>query len=124
MDEARQELVLVLKQGDLQESCDSMEKFAISNDQEFLEILYNYALNPNIKDRERKIVQLGRKELENKVYSLSVANRMVASFQREAISSRLSKDTSVLYNSLKDYIIKNIPLGTPRVAGINAGYDL
>lgn len=101
-----------------------MEKFAISNDQEFLEILYNYALNPNIKDRERKIVQLGRKELENKVYSLSVANRMVASFQREAISSRLSKDTSVLYNSLKDYISKNIPLGTPRVAWINAGYDL
>ncbi|XOW21739.1 hypothetical protein QK908_04635 [Lactococcus cremoris] len=35
-----------------------------------------------------------------------------------------SYDDVDLYNSLKDYISKNIPLGTPRVAGINAGYDL
>ncbi|WP_311134421.1 garvicin Q family class II bacteriocin, partial [Lactococcus lactis] len=74
---SQQVLELVLKQGDLQESCDVMEKFNIENDQEFLEILYNYALNPNIKERERKIVQLGRKDLEKKVYSLSVANKMV-----------------------------------------------
>ncbi|MCT0016604.1 bacteriocin immunity protein, partial [Lactococcus lactis subsp. lactis] len=54
-----------------------MEKFDIANTEEFLEILYNYALIPNIKERERKIVQLGRKDLEKKVYSLSVANKMV-----------------------------------------------
>ncbi|MCT0016838.1 bacteriocin immunity protein, partial [Lactococcus lactis subsp. lactis] len=72
----------------------------------------------------RKIVQLGRKDLEKKVYSLSVANKMVATFQREAISSKLSEDTSALYKSLKDYISKNMPLGTARVTGVNAGYNL
>jgi len=97
------------------------EKIIIANDQDFLAILYNFVLNPDVKERERLFALAAKRHLEKKAYSITVASLLAGSLQQEAMRNKLSPEASALYQALLDFVNKYAPLGTPRLTG-GSGY--
>lgn len=76
--------------------------------------LYNFVLDSNITDRERKIGLIAKKDFEKGKYSLSVINKTSSSLQQEALKNGLSDEVSAAYKTLIPIITKLSPIGLNR----------
>lgn len=83
-------------------------------EQYFIELLYDFVLNPNITDRERKIGLMAKNEAESRKYILAVINRVSSSLQQEAIKNGLSNDAFYFYKQLDSIITTLAPIGLNR----------
>lgn len=81
---------------------------------EFLNMLYDYCLNPYLTERERKIGLMAKQDLEKGRYSVAVLNQVVSSLQQEAIMHHLTADASIFYKKLNPIMDKLVPIGTNR----------
>lgn len=92
-------------------------------EQDFLEELYSFVLEPAITDRERKIGLMAKKDLEKGRYSVAVINQLSASFQQEAVSKKLTAEAYKFYKNLNPTLDKIAPIGTNRGAmAVNRSY--
>ncbi|MDE3316242.1 Gar-IM [Lacticaseibacillus zeae] len=88
-----------------------------------LSAYYDFVLDPNITDRERKIGLLAKGDIERGRYFVAVLNQTLISFQREAMRTGLTKDASKFYDFLEPILNRNVPFGTNRGAyGTLSGY--
>lgn len=84
--------------------------------QKILSMLYDFVLDPNIKNRERKIGLMAKADIEKGRYNVAVLNQTLISLQREAMSTGLSHDASKLYDNFQVILNENVPFGTNRGA--------
>jgi len=78
-----------------------------------LNLLYDFILEKDISERERKIGYMAKNDLEHKKYLVFVLNKTCVSLQKEAIRDKtLSKKAEKLYIEMKNLLIKNKPFGT------------
>lgn len=87
------------------------------DEQALLSQLYDFVLEVSITDRERKIGLMAKADLERNRYSIAVLNKLVVSFQMEALRSKgLSPVASKFYDQMYPILIAAKPIGT------NLGY--
>lgn len=84
------------------------------NETLFLDLLYDFILDPSITERERKIGISAKKDIEAGRYPVGVINQVMATFQQEALKVRLTSDASKFYDKLGPILNKIAPLGTNR----------
>ena len=84
--------------------------------QKILSMLYDFVLDPNIKNRERKIGLMAKADMDKGRYNVAVLNQTLISLQREAMSTGLSHDASKLYDNFQVILNENVPFGTNRGA--------
>lgn len=90
-----------------------MKDNSIDDTEYTLDLLYDFILEPDISERERKIGYLAKTDLEHKKYLAFVLNKTCASLQQEAIKNRsLSKKANIFYKEIMTMLIKNKPFGT------------
>jgi len=83
------------------------------DDQDLIEKVYDYVLDPAISKREREIGLLAKNDLEKGRYSIAVLNQIVASLQQEAVTSKgLSENASKFYHVMSELLVKTAPFGT------------
>ena len=82
------------------------------DDQTILSNLYDFVLNPDISDRERKIGLMAKADLEKKRYDVAVVNQVIVSLQQEAMKNGLTPIASKFYDDLEPILIKIKPFGT------------
>lgn len=83
------------------------------DDEYVLNLVYDFVLNSDITDNERKIGYKAKLDLEHKRYVFFVLNKLVVSFQREAVTNgNLSKKASEFYSQINDLLVNNKPIGT------------
>lgn len=86
-------------------------------EQVLLSELYDFVLNPNISDDERKIGLLAKTDLEKGRYTVAVLNQIIVSFQQLDLRNKgLTPDASHFYDVVNPILIKMKPIGT------NLGY--
>ena len=83
-------------------------------EQKFIELLYDFVLNPDITDRERKIGLMAKKDTEKGKYILAVINKVSSSLQQESLKNGLSSNASSFYKQLSPIITKLAPIGLNR----------
>ncbi|MDV0430932.1 bacteriocin immunity protein [Lactiplantibacillus sp. DA1] len=87
------------------------------DEQALLSQLYDFVLEVSITDRERKIGLMAKADLERNRYSIAVLNKLVVSFQMEALRNKgLSPAASKFYDQMYSILIAAKPIGT------NLGY--
>ncbi|GBF00689.1 hypothetical protein LPPLD21_00190 [Lactiplantibacillus paraplantarum] len=87
------------------------------DEQALLSQLYDFVLEVSITDRERKIGLMAKADLERNRYSIAVLNKLVVSFQMEALRNKgLSPAASKFYDQMYPILIAAKPIGT------NLGY--
>lgn len=91
---------------------------------ELLEIVYDFVLNPDLSDDERKIGLLAKADLERGRYQIAVLNQIIASFQILAVEKKgLSSEADKFYKKIYALLIKDKPIGTNiGYMGINGSY--
>ncbi|WP_420806350.1 bacteriocin immunity protein [Liquorilactobacillus capillatus] len=89
------------------------KKSKIEN-QEILSKMYDFVLNPDISERERKIGLMAKKDLEKNRYTVAVVNKVMVSLQREAMTKRLTPAAAAFYHELEPILNKIAPIGTNR----------
>lgn len=81
--------------------------------EDILNIIYDFVLDPNITERERKVGLMAKADLENGKYPVAVLNRIVASFNLEAVKQKsLSHDAEEFYTKMHSILVKIMPIGT------------
>lgn len=92
-------------------------------EEDLLNEVYDYCLNPNLTERERKIGLMAKQDLEKKRYAAAVVNKFMSSLQLEAINKGLTKDASDFYRHLSQVMNQIMPIGTNRgSAFLNSSY--
>ncbi|MFU0836473.1 MAG: Gar-IM [Lactiplantibacillus plantarum] len=87
------------------------------DEQALLSQLVDFVLDPNLTDRELKIGLMAKADLEHHRYSIAVLNKLVVSFQMEALRNKgLSKAASNFYDQIYPILVAAKPMGT------NLGY--
>ncbi|AYE60238.1 bacteriocin immunity protein [Lactiplantibacillus plantarum] len=87
------------------------------DEQALLSQLVDFVLDPSLTDRERKIGLMAKADLEHHRYSIAVLNKLVVSFQMEALRNKgLSKAASNFYDQIYLILVAAKPMGT------NLGY--
>lgn len=90
-----------------------MKKDQITDNEEVLNLIYDFILETDISERERKIGYMAKADLEHKKYLVFVLNKICASLQQEAVRNRgLSKKADIFYKKINDLLVKNKPFGT------------
>ena len=79
-----------------------------------LDQVFDYCLNPNLTERERKIGLMAKQDLEKKRYAAAVVNKFMSSLQLEAMHTGLTKDASDFYKHLSQVMNQIMPIGTNR----------
>ena len=88
-----------------------------------LDQVFDYCLNPNLTERERKIGLMAKQDLEKKRYAAAVVNKFMSSLQLEAMRTGLTKDASDFYKHLSQVMNQIMPIGTNRgSAFLNSSY--
>ena len=84
---------------------------------ELLNLLFDFILDTGITDRERKIGLMAKDDLEKKKYTFAVLNKLIVSFQIEAMKNKgLSVQASKFYHKIYPMFIASKPFG------LNLGY--
>ena len=92
-------------------------------DQDILNKLYDFVLDPDTTARERKIGLMAKTELEKKRYVVAVVNTTMASLQQEAMGNGLTPAAQALYHELDAIMNKIAPIGTNRASvGFQSSY--
>ncbi|KRN99404.1 bacteriocin immunity protein [Companilactobacillus kimchiensis] len=85
--------------------------------EDLLELMYDFVLNPNISTNERKIGLLAKTDLEKGRYQIAVLNQIVSSFQMLAVANKgLTPESGAFYKKIYAFLVKNKSFGT------NIGY--
>ncbi|KAE9557465.1 MULTISPECIES: bacteriocin immunity protein [Companilactobacillus] len=86
--------------------------------------LYDFVLNPNISDDERKIGLMAKADLEKGRYTVAVLNQIIVSFQQLDLKNKgLTPDASHFYDVVNPILIKMKPIGTNLgYIGFNSSY--
>lgn len=85
-------------------------------DEAILNKLYDFVLDQETTERERKIGLLAKTDLEKKRYVVAVVNETMASLQQESMRNGLTPSAQTLYHELDDIMNKIAPIGTNRAA--------
>lgn len=86
------------------------------NVQDIISLLCDFILDTSITDRERRIAIMAKADLEANKYPVAILNKVIVSFQMEAMKSGLSTSASKLYDKIYPVLITSKPFGT------NLGY--
>lgn len=86
------------------------------NVQDIISLLCDFILDTSITDRERRIAIMAKADLEANKYPIAILNKVIVSFQMEAMKSGLSTSASKLYDKIYPVLIASKPFGT------NLGY--
>lgn len=78
--------------------------------------LYDFVLDPDIKDRERKIGLMAKADMEKGRYNVAVLQQTLVSLQRESMQFGLSRDAGKFYDDFQNIFDRNVPFGTNRGA--------
>lgn len=89
------------------------EKKKIS-DQEILDKVYDFVLDPTITARERKIGLMGKADLEKGRYIVAVVNQVIVSLQQEGMKNHLTPVANTFYEALQVILNQITPIGTNR----------
>lgn len=76
--------------------------------------MYNFVLDPQISERERKIGLMAKTDLERNRYTVAVVNKVIISLQLEAMKNGLTPAASDFYHVLEPILNKIAPIGTNR----------
>ena len=80
---------------------------------ELLSNIYDFVLDESITERERRIGLLAKADLEAKRYPVAVLNKIVVSFQMEALNKKgLSPVASKFYDQIEPLLVAVKPFGT------------
>jgi len=80
---------------------------------DLLEKLYDFVLEPSITRSERQIGLMAKTDLEKNRYPVAVANQLVASFQQLALQDKgLTPVASEFYKVVYQIFIDIKPIGT------------
>jgi len=76
--------------------------------EDLLELMYDFVLNPNISTNERKIGLLAKTDLEKGRYQIAVLNQIVSSFQMLAVANKgLTPESGALQSFCIFFIKRN-----------------
>lgn len=84
--------------------------------EEMLNKLYDFVLDPDIKERERKIGLMAKADMEKGRYNVAVLHQTLVSLQRESMRFGLSRDAGKFYDDFQVLYDQNLPFGTNRGA--------
>lgn len=84
------------------------------NETVFLNLLYDFILDPSITERERKIGVYAKQDIESGRYPVGAINQVMATFQQESLKVNLTASASEFYDKLGPILNKIAPLGTNR----------
>lgn len=88
-----------------------------ADEQKFLSEIYNFILDPELTDRERKIGTLAKKDIKKGNNISDIANRLTVSFQHEASKNGLTKDAFAFDKAIQNLTVKFAPIGTTTTIG-------
>ncbi|KRK12844.1 hypothetical protein FD51_GL002434 [Lacticaseibacillus zeae DSM 20178 = KCTC 3804] len=84
--------------------------------EDMLNKLYDFVLDPDIKDHERKFGLMAKADMEKGRYNVAVLQQTLISLQRESMQFGLSRDAGKLYDDFQALYDQNLPFGTNRGA--------
>ena len=79
---------------------------------DMLNKLYDFVLDPDIKDRERRIELMAKADMEKGRYNVAVLHQTLVSLQRESMRFGLSRNVGKFYDDFQVLYDRNLPFGT------------